>query len=188
MRICRTGFLLSSSCLIRKSQSTFLLEKQTRRSRTDSEFRWTALTKMNNDVYRYEKLERGDVWLRSESDLVHHDAHPKWSVIRHQKGGFWRCRSGLDATSVEQNCKKCFPDLNPHAPLPIQGEAMEHIAELKRRYERVSRLCLRAISYPLFPPMHDHKESHYRAPSADSSSSSWRHIKTSKANSTNKSP
>lgn len=47
---------------------------------------------------------RIDQW----GDKEWHDAHASWPhENQRKKGGFWKCRRGLGATTVERACKKC---------------------------------------------------------------------------------
>jgi hypothetical protein len=78
---------------------------------------WETFRSLYNEIITCEEMERGfnyggrtpagkPVW-----DKEYHDEHPKWRAMG-RRHGWWKCRSGPDATEPERTCELC------HKPKP----------------------------------------------------------------------
>lgn len=53
-----------------------------------------------------------------EWDLEFHDDAKKWRAIG-KRGGWWKCRSGKDASDVEKQCSLCHSDEKKEAAVSV---------------------------------------------------------------------
>ncbi len=113
----------------------------------DYEKPWDVFMGMNNEIKRYEDIEKGCERIPKDWDKEYHEEHKKWRAIGHRTGGWWKCRSGPEATYAENNCTKCHVQPNTSRPArhpyPTMAEVTarrENLQNWQREHqERVAR-------------------------------------------------
>ncbi|ORY63098.1 uncharacterized protein BCR38DRAFT_221406 [Pseudomassariella vexata] len=70
---------------------------------------------LTNQIYFLEDKIRANKYKEKAGPTKEwHNPSPDWHFeARHQKGGWWRCRSGSDATDAERKCKVCHYSSSP---------------------------------------------------------------------------
>jgi hypothetical protein len=72
---------------------------------------WAAFRQIWNEIIILDEMEMGFNHRPDPSkpmwDLEFHEKHPKWREIGRREG-WWKCRSGLNASAVEKQCKYVY--------------------------------------------------------------------------------
>ncbi|PQE14159.1 hypothetical protein CJF31_00006707 [Rutstroemia sp. NJR-2017a BVV2] len=77
---------------------------------------WIYLSEMLNQFVRLSEIEQGYTHLPNPDKPIwnfeFHNDNEKWKEIGRYngKGGWWKCRSGANATAAEKSCKVCHTD------------------------------------------------------------------------------
>ncbi|PQE31314.1 hypothetical protein CJF32_00001889 [Rutstroemia sp. NJR-2017a WRK4] len=77
---------------------------------------WIYLSEMLNQLVKLNEIEQGYTHLPNPDKPIwnfeFHNKDEKWKEIGQYegKGGWWKCRSGANATAAEKSCKVCHTD------------------------------------------------------------------------------
>ncbi|KAK2067601.1 hypothetical protein P8C59_001325 [Phyllachora maydis] len=72
-------------------------------------------------------------------DKNYHDEHPDWPTETQRQGGWWRCRSGDDASKMERECTACHSAQSATARGKKPAAATATVTA-KEKYERFSAI------------------------------------------------
>ena len=80
------------------------------RNTTMDRFKELLLIVKNASAESRRELETPVEEKNKKFDKEYHDPSPDWPTIKQRvRGGWWRCRTGPDATSAELRCRACHP-------------------------------------------------------------------------------